>query len=39
MNDLSSMLDCHWHAEQGNNIMPIGNEYNDIHKWPDCIYT
>jgi len=39
MNDLSSMPDCHWHAQQGRSIVPIGNEYDDSDKWPDCIYT
>ena len=39
MNDLSSMPDCHWYAKQGSSIVPIGNEYNDIHERPDCIYT
>jgi len=38
-NDLSSMLDCHWYAKQGSSIVPIGNEYDDSHKRPDCIYT
>ena len=39
MNDLSSMLDCHWYAKQVSSIVPIGNEYDDIHKRPDYIYT
>jgi len=39
MNDLSSMLDCHWYVQEVRSIVPIGNEYNDIQKRPDCIYT
>jgi hypothetical protein len=39
MNDLSSMLDCHWYVKQERNIVPIGNEDDDFHNRPDCIYT
>lgn len=40
MNDISSLLDFHWYAQEQGSIVPIGNEYkNDIHKRPDCIYT
>ena len=39
MHDLLSLLDFHWYAQEQGSIVPTGNEYNDIHKWPDCIYT
>ena len=39
MNEPSSILDCHWYVGKQESIVPTGNEYNDIHKWPGCIYT
>ncbi|HET6722727.1 MAG TPA: hypothetical protein VFH07_08255 [Chitinophagaceae bacterium] len=39
MNDQSSLPDCHWYVAKQKSIVAIGNEYNDIHKRPDCIYT
>jgi len=39
IDDTSSSLSCPWYALKHRSIVPIGNEYNDIHKWPDCIYT
>ena len=39
MNGSSLLLNGQWCAVKQGSIVPIGSEYNDIYKWPDCIYT
>jgi len=39
MNELSLLLNGQWCAVKQGTIVPIGSEYNDVHKRPDCIYT
>jgi len=38
MDEISS-LSCNWYAMEQGSIVPIGNDDNDIHIRPDCIYT
>ena len=38
MDEISS-LSYHWFAVEQGSIVPMGNDYNDIIKRPDCIYT
>jgi hypothetical protein len=38
MDELSS-LSCHWFGMEQGGIVPKGNDYDDIHKRPDCIYA
>ena len=37
--DEISSLSSHWFAMEQGSIVPIGNDCNDIHIRPDCIYT
>jgi len=39
MIDEISSLSCHWYAMEQRSIVPKGDDKNDIHKRPDCIYT
>jgi len=39
MTKISSSLSCYCYAVEQGSIVPIGNDDNDIHKRPDCIYT
>ena len=38
MDEISS-LSCHWYAMEQGSIVAKGDERNDIHIRPDCIYT
>jgi len=38
MDEISS-LNCHWFALDQRTIVPSGNDHDDIHIRPDCIYT
>ena len=38
MDEISS-FSGHWYAMEHGSIVPIGNDDNDIHIRPDCIYT
>ena len=39
MDEISLSLKCYKNARGQWSIAPVGNEYNGIHRWPDCIYT